>query len=187
MPRLSKWQCEWVLPTVGSRYGTTAKSHLLHRSEAACGVVAQQGYRMPDSYETADGKLDTAKRDAALAVRYQEVPTDAHYRALGTMRTALHNRLTLARQSLKPRTPNVRCVCSCHTSGGAGQDGAGAVGGAPGGHGDLPPGRQGPAQGGQGGGAGARRLRVRGPDRLRLGAGEGGTSSRISCFGKLWL
>ena len=28
---------------------------------------------MPDSYETSEGKLDTAKRDAALLARYQEV------------------------------------------------------------------------------------------------------------------
>lgn len=28
---------------------------------------------MPEAYETADGKLDTAKREAALQARYQEV------------------------------------------------------------------------------------------------------------------
>jgi hypothetical protein len=32
-----------------------------------------QGYRMPESYETAEGKLDLAKREAALMERYQEV------------------------------------------------------------------------------------------------------------------
>jgi len=31
-----------------------------------------RGYRMPEAYETADGKLDTSKRDAALTARYQE-------------------------------------------------------------------------------------------------------------------
>ncbi len=30
------------------------------------------GYRMPEAYETADGKLDTSKREAALLARYQE-------------------------------------------------------------------------------------------------------------------
>ena len=32
-----------------------------------------QGYRMPDSYETSEGKLDLAKRESALMARYKEV------------------------------------------------------------------------------------------------------------------